>query len=586
MSDASHRHLTLSGLLAVVLAMPLLGATELNPLLALIGGALAATVAGTLLVLRRAGTNPRSPSWIPTALWLALALWLSLRSAFADNIAVSFLGTIAQHSGAAMWLIAGCLFAAAALLGSRRALQYCLGVASVAGALYALAGIVEALIAGQRTWGSAAGLFENSASLGSFLAVTLFASLAWFLAVRSTGLRVTAAASALVAATGILAADSRTGILAALVGVAVTALVSLSPSTKRTRLTLAVGMPLAAVLVTAALTAASAGAFGADAQGTISRIGTDRDAIWRSAVAQIAADPLIGTGPEQFSTWILWSFDGADLEFNATYDPHNAILGLALAGGIPAVLIALAAAISMWFAHLSTFHELGRPRVLVPVVAVPTVLATSAIFVWTTPAALFVVAMLAGCLLGLNRESSDRQTEWSDHLLFRASAAAFAVACILTAILGVVAIGPERTFSSGRTENPDTLQPLYQAWPDPAYASAALASSLARGESAEAGSMDPQRLEADAGWHVDLALRRVFVAAGELDGSDASWARFEASVQAGIAADPASGLWATLAAAQARRLDRESDAQRWIGEAKRHHLDAATALYLDGVATP
>jgi hypothetical protein len=363
-------------------------------------------------------------------------------------------------------------------------------------------------------------------------------------------------------------------------------LISLSPSTKLTRLLVAVGMPLAGVLVTVALAATSVGALGANAQGSLGDIGTDRDAIWRSAVAQIAADPLIGAGPEQFSAWILWSFDGADLEFNATYDPHNAILGLALAGGIPAVLIGLAAAISMSFAHLSTFHRLGRPRVLVPVMAVPAALATSAIFVWTTPAALFVAALLAGCLLGLNRESSDRQAGWSDHLLFRASAAAFAVACILTAILSVLAIGPESTFSSGRAENPDALQSLYRTWPDPAYASAALAASLARGESAQTGSIDPQRLEADASWHVDLALRHVFVAAGELDGSDASWARFEASVQAGIAADPASGLWATLAAAQARRLDRESDTRRWIGEAKRHRLDAATALYLDEVATP
>ncbi|MDP2401426.1 MAG: O-antigen ligase family protein, partial [Actinomycetota bacterium] len=514
-----------------------------------------------------------------------LAVWLVVRSLFALNPAVSFVGVISQHSGSAMWLLGCGWFALSALLCDRRSLRLSIGVVSVAGALFAAMGIVEAATTGGRAWGSAAGPFENSLSLGTFLAIALLTAVAWSVSSRSAGVRLAGVACAALCAAGILAADSRTGMIGVAAGAVVATILHLAPRGNRTRRVLSISLPLAAIVLAGVLAAAASGVLGAGGSDLVRTMGTDRDAIWRSAVSQIAASPLIGSGPEQFSAWIRWTFDGADIDFNGTYDPHSAILGLALGGGLVAVLLWLLAAGTLVAAQIDVCRRAGRARAPALLAALPAVLITSALFSWLTPAAFFTVAALTGALLGAGSTAASASAPVRLERLTRPLAMALAVSCAITGAVSLGAFGPERDYLRKETLSSETYAEMYRSWPEPAFASTSLKVALEEG-AARSPADFPDSWQADTRWHVDLALRGVFVSAQALNGDSESWKRFESAIERGIEADPASGLWATLASAQAHRLGRDTDTTRWTEKARGHRLDPATRGYLDDLANP
>ncbi len=87
-----------------------------------------------------------------------------------------------------------CGWSRALLAADGRALRQTLAVVSIAGGAFTSVAVWEALRSGvQRGQGAAAGVFENSSSLGSFLAVSAVAALAWAFLERRSWVRVIAA---------------------------------------------------------------------------------------------------------------------------------------------------------------------------------------------------------------------------------------------------------------------------------------------------------------------------------------------------------------------------------------------------------
>ncbi|MBW6469206.1 MAG: O-antigen ligase family protein [Coriobacteriia bacterium] len=573
-------------LLVAMLVAPLLAGSDTTPLLSLLAGSIAVVVLGvSALVEPRAG---RTLSPLVTATLLSsflLATWLTARALLSASPHVSFLGTMGQHSGAALWIVAAGWLAGAALVADKRALRDMLGVVAVFGALYAVLGIVEAAGGTGREWGSAAGPFENSSSLGSFLAIAAFAAFAWGRTWRDRAARFAANAVAAVCVLGIWAADSRTGLAGIAIGLAVLGLLYVGKRSQTRTWMVATGVPLAGLAVTAVLALGATGRLGPVVLRAIASIGTQRDTIWNSAVAQVVASPFAGRGPELFSAWISWSFDGGVLSFNGTYDPHHALLGLALGGGLVAVTLALVAATAGLAASVNVFEDARRALPVASIAALPAALAGASLFTWLTPAAVFAAAAVLGALLASARASDARV---ADSRLARqlriGMGATLMLGCAATIAVAVIALPTQRAFSSLEDVDLNGAVALYQSWPDPAYASRAADAAVISG-------LDPSMLDRILGdvdsmaeHHVDLALRQIFLGQRALTVDSARWPEFAEAVERGMRADPASGIWYTLAAAQADALGRHESSADYAERALGFALTPEDRVYLEGLA--
>jgi hypothetical protein len=300
---------------------------------------------------------------------------------------------------------------------------------------------------------------------------------------------------------------------------------------------------------------------------------------------QIGQAPLVGSGPEQFSAWVAWSFDGADIAFNGAYDPHNILLGVTLGGGVIALALWLAASTDLLQLMLHGSGIGTRSSARAAVVAMPVVLGASALFAWLTPAAVLAVAALTGLLVGTDSPAvADPGSTGHRPLGDTALAALLAVACCAVTIAGMLAFSPERAFVANRTTLAGSAAAdLFGRWPDPAYASRALATVLdAGGDHASAQALLGDN-SSDATWHVDLAVREILLAARTAQSDPGAWPGFVATVDRGVLADPASGLWPTLAAAQANTsglpVERDAYARQALGMA----LTPQTRQYLESL---
>lgn len=586
--DANHINRALPAALAIALLVPVALPVDLNPGVTLTASALMAALLGAVwFAMRRRAPMPAAALTTSCAA-LALAVWLTARSMGATNPAVSFMGTISQHSGSALWLVIAAWIAVAARSADKRALRELLAVASISGAVFGAMAVYEALALGARAWGSAAGPLENSSSLGSYLAVTVLTSAAWSLSARDTASRALAVVSASASVAGILAADSRTGLAGVLAGTLVAMLVLLAPAGRRTRAALAVGLPLAGIAVTSALIAVATSRLGPSAQSFLRMLGTERDSIWRSVAAQLAQAPLIGSGSEQFSAWVSWSLEGGDVVVNGTYDPHNAIAGLGLAGGAVGLVLWTAFSAVALFATIGVFEHAGRPRALAVIVALPAALMGSAMFAWLTPATAVVVAMLTGALLAVEPAPPDASPPVSPRAAQGWPQTSLWTALVLGSgiviALSVPMLRAEYAHVSGQASHSTEFVRLYDRWPDPAYASMAISSALQSGE--DLAALGPLRSSAEgqATWHVDLALREIYAEQVALRADGARWPRFQHAIESGVRADPSSALWYTLAAAQADAMGLSGERTKYARGALALDPPAAQRDYLERLA--
>ncbi len=495
-------------------------------------------------------------------------LWLAVRSAFALNPRVSLLGMLGAGDGALLWLMAWVVFASAALMPGTRALKAVRATLAVAGAVAAIAGLMDlaGVIPHPDNWAAeAAGLMGTSNSLGQLLIVGLGASVSWALAPSA---RRQGSACALICVAGLAATESRTALLAALVaGLAVAAVAR--ATTPRARAGVAAGA--GAVLgVAAAGTMIWSATTSSPAVDTASRLLSDRPALWRAAFAQIAQAPVAGSGNQMFSAYYTWSIDAQRLtgvDAIGTFSPHSLALDWLLAGGIVGALLALGALGVFVAAVAPPLASAPRTDPVWPLLAGLTGWLIAALVGIVEAPALLAVCALSGALLAAtSRREAPAQAQagaGGGALAVAASAALIGIAAI--AVLVPVTASGARAFAW----DPSTVGPqelprytaAYQHTGDPVYATMGLTALLgqSKGDYPDQLAADARalaRLAArDASWQVSLAsLGAAAEGLRSAEDSATQFARVEVFLDKGQAADPASLVWDYLRKRETERL--------------------------------
>lgn len=205
--------------------------------------------------------------------------------------------------------------------------------------------------------------------------------------------------------------------------------------------------------------------------------------------------------------------------------------------------------------------------------------------------------MLAGCTLALSRrpEASPRTVTG-----VRTVALALGAAGLLAAIACVPALSAELRWAritATPTSAPSAaeLTALYERWPDPAYAAAALTASLRqaavsldatqRASALDAARTLYERAEPHCGFAVDLPFdgMQIEQTAGALLGQD-TFARMVVVAADGRRADPASGLWDYYLAVEASRTGRATTARHYARAALSYRLPAEVRRWARALA--
>lgn len=551
---------------AIALAAPLVSRPQVSALTALTVSLVLAGVG--VAVAAVAGTRRPSHSGARALIAIEVTSFaFAAVAAFAPVPQVALWGGVGQHNGAALWLAATGFSVCFAFMSSPTVLRRLLAVLSVSSAVYALTAIAEALFGSTVVrWGSAAGVLENSSSLGQYLVLGVAASVAWAASERSSASKLVAGASGVLSLGGMAVATSRAGLLGVLAATAVAMLVIPAARSRAGRALMSVGLPVAAVGLTAGgvwvAIASESGRLGTLA----ARVLTERDAIWQSAWTGIATHPFQPRGLEQFSAWVVWSIQQGVLRYNGTYDAHNWVLSAGIAGGVLGLLLLL---ICIGFCIHASVSAVERSKGALPLaVAFGGIVgvAASALLAWFAPVAVIGAASLFGALVGAVG-TPEQQHGASPR---RIGLLVLAALCIAAPVIFIRGVAAEYTGLSDTTLPPDTNVALYEAWPDPAFASRALfASSQAGNMSPRATALLAQKgFRTAATYHVDAALAAIFAEQAAAPGAR-EWQQFQSWVDAGRAADPSSGIWDTIAAVEAdkRGLEKErrAHARRALG---------------------
>ncbi len=566
-----------AGLIATMLTPVLVGPGATSAVSLLLSGALVAVGA---FQPRRIST----PVAVVTLLGVITVSWYVFTSLRALNPVISLVGMIGQHNGVALLVLGLCWLLAGATVATSQSLRIATQITAVSGGIFTAAVLLEIAQRGlSRTQGFAAGFFDNSSSLGQYLAIATIAAAAWAMSEKSKPLRWTAWALGASSLGGIVLSSSRTGLLGVAVGAALALAVVRIPKTELALRIATATVASAPVVLTAILAAASKGVLGGAAQSLLGLVGTDRDAIWSAAVDRIAVSPLIGSGLQQFSAWISWSATGG----TPTTDPHNAILALLLGGGVVGALAAGALWVAITYATLRIAQRSGSIPVAL-IMATPSALLATSLVSWTAPTALTVAAGLAGAGVGVaTLRTKDPRPTRPLETGARVGMWSLAALAVVASMLTFSSLPQQSAFSTAPT--PEALSALYARWPDPAFALVATNASI---ESAQGGDAEAtRRLEAllaaserDARWRVDLAGSQLIAArtlyAADPDGFDA----YLAIARRGLQADPSSGVWDVLAANEAARRGMVEEAARFARRALTYELDDETRATMEGLA--
>ncbi len=517
----------------------------------------------------RTFTTPVTVSLMATSLAIAV---FSLTSAFSARPAISFVGAVGQHNGTALWALGGVWLLAGLLGADQKALRSTLIVTSLAGATYSLALHVEALTRGlARAQGAAAGQFENSTSYGEFAAIAALSTIAWILISRSRLERAAAYGALGLLASGMLASSSRAGALAFCTALLFATAIARVPAGRGPRVALALAPAAFALCATVAAALAATGMLGGPIQQLLATVGTDRDAVWRSAVAQLGQAPLTGSGLEQYSAWVAVTTSGG----SGAFDPHNVVLAVALGAGPVGVLCVTVALVALTWAAVDAAQRKPSRFSTALVASMPVALVGAGLVAWLTPASVLVALAGVGAMLGAAPTDPRTAPSWPGPLSGRWAVVIpggfLACAALLLGGLAIAALPSMATYARMQTSpDPTILAEQYTRWPDPAYAVLAIRQLTPQVADPKAADLLRQILSAsepDTTWRVDSAAAQL-IATRALTGTEtASFETVRALAQNGAQADPTSGIWWALAADDARRRGLDDDARTYAKSA-------------------
>lgn len=133
----------------------------------------------------------------------------------------------------------------------------------------------------------------------------------------------------------------------------------------------------------------------------------DRFTMWGDALELLAQHPWTGLGPSGYVDAVPTVF-GDDWYRTATVDsiltsPHNVLLQVALAGGIPLLLLALGLLVGLWVVGLRHARAADGPRrdLLIAALAVVPAGGVALLFSPTSPKTLLPLAVLGGALVAV-----------------------------------------------------------------------------------------------------------------------------------------------------------------------------------------
>lgn len=560
---APDRFLTaLAGISPAAWAVLALGlAVAALPLAAGALAAMAVALLAAVALLVAPGTGgrgvPRS-ALLPLGLLTALAAWLTVTSSLAVEPRISFFGYAGQHDGALLWLVLALLAWSAAAVAGPRDLRHATVAVALLGAFLSLGAALDALgLLGEvgRFSPEASGFLENSLTLGQVLVLALGCSLAWAFAARSNEARLVAWFATVVNVIGLALSESRSAWFAVVAAAAIAAVMHRAGANWRrwAALTLA-AVALVSIAVRPALL--HAGPEGRTPAWLASAL-SDRTVIWDSALTAASGDLLLGRGPDQFSAWATWSVpEPGAVEAIGAYDPHDLLLYLLVSGGVPALLLGVAALTA--FLDALWARSAGRGGLAATAVTGGLLAwAVSLRLAWVSPLAAALAALLAGvALAAMSRDSERVRPAWG-----RVAAIAAAVAGVAVCAAFARPAAVELAWASEdhqRTGSAAVLEADFAAWPEPMYARTAIEKRLVAGSKAD---LDRARktvkaLGGQIEVHVDAALTAARLEqAYDLNFGIDTRRTFFAAIDRGRKSDPSSGMWDFIASLWAYRID-------------------------------
>lgn len=548
---------------------------------------------GLLCLLAAVAGTRRSVSrtvGLATVASLACATWFSASALWAVDPRIA----LYSPRAASVWVLLAVWLCAGSLVADARTLRETLAVVSGAGAFIAVAAFAETLGSGyQRTQGYAAGFLENSTSSGAMLAVAAVACVAGLLVSRTAVMRAYYGACLIVSAVALVLSSSR----AAWVGLIAVGLLAAAirlARVPRARWWLYAAVPTAFAGAFSALeVAASLGVLGVGARSTLAIIGTDRDAVWRSAWAQFARSPLVGEGIGQFSATIQAGLSGVP---TATYDTHNILIGAAVGTGIIGFLLVLLTFFTAMAAGARVALDSTGSRAITLLACLPVFMLAVGLFAWVDSAALLCLAALFGALMGsyASRSASADEPRVAQTGVLRAIAVVAAIGAL--AFSAVDAMPVSLLYRYGKSESVTTAPTLNEALD--------LYRKLPGGRTAiyllgvvryhvNTGSQDAKdrapdvlrMVRRDATADVTVATKAIALAQtlGDANAPE-GFALVEELAAAGAKADPASGQWYTLCAYDAQRRGMEEMARAYATKALGFPQDPETRSKLEAIA--
>lgn len=562
-------------------------------------GVIAAAVFVVLAVLIREPmpVGPRTRALVVAV--GAVASWVGLRSAFTASPAVAWLGVQGQRSGAITWFLLAVVLWVVASRGRRGDLERIARAVAALGAVLALSAVGErAGIAGfvGQVHDNASGLLDNSISVAQVLLIALGCSGLNAFRSKSVRARVTWWAVSSVILLGLWASQTNAVVASIVIVVAFLAVVRLLWG----RLRLTSGHLAWAVVSIVVITLVPVWALGvsaprSDVVAKADRVLNGRVTIWAGAVSRIEQSPLLGQGPGLFNEVNEWTADpGSGVVFRTTYDPHNVLLYWLLAGGIPALLLVLAA---VWWASERMAAAAIASRWDFAVMFLVACVAAQALMLlssWQSPLASLLCVLVVGCM-SVQLESANHTA--AQPLRSRTTAQIAEQVLVVSVAVGLLGMSTasftaEYSWAradSGRRLSAEQLGALYRQSGDPAYLTQA--AGVYRGMVRGASDIDLVRtaqrelaapLRAAGGYSANAATEHVLLRySAAVLGAGPAWGDVKNDIDRAKGDHPSTGMWDYMGAVFARSLGTQSEAGEYAESALEYPLPEATRKWCE-----
>jgi O-antigen ligase len=529
----------------------------------------------------------RNPPRVPVALVAVVAAfvgYLALRGAFAPEPVVALAG--AYSSDGTIFSITAAAFAMFGLYAWPLATDDADAGRSARVAVFvavALYAAVSGILAWQ--WGTTdplggppSGLTPNSQYQLQLLTAGLAAAVAWGVTKRRNPEHVVAAVmvGAIIA---INIQQCRSSVaLPALVAAAAYAFVLWRFADRPAGRLLPAAVTAMAGVVGVGLTAALLAPSSSALIPLLDRLGNGRGTLWASSAQVFAANPLFGRGLNHATAITAWSLTPTSFTRVTTGDPHNIWFLIAVGGGVIGLglLLALLYVLQRVLVEALRRTPVAERAALCVLIAGVTALVVLSQFSFMYPLAWNLALLLAGLAIARWPEKGPRERGSAKGMVVGASAVI--VSLLLT---GSIWLGlPSRAET--------TTVAMNTSWAGPAARLSAQLETLDHSHevmaaenasalfswwlAADRPNAEPYRPAFDerwalvapnAVWDARIAVAALHLWSVDAAAGQAEVRRLEDIVDAGMEADPASGLWASAGAVFTARYGSEEDARRY-----------------------